>query len=133
MKTENTPQNKEKFFALYINQKIMTDVIGNTVELKKSWNWKHESFFLQLKPLSKISDEECLFLSKNIFRFTQLKVEENIIKEIKRLLEFNGQTNISQSEWLKCFDYLRSKSFALPYKDLELQDLIDYGWIKLEN
>ena len=140
---ENILENKVKFFAQYFDQTILS-FIGSSVDynlhphsLAKNENWNNktksiEKQFIVLKPLLQISDEDCLYLSREIFRFTQLKVEEFIIKEIKKLLEYNGQTNISQSEWLKAFDFLRSKGYALPWMGLSVEKLVEYGWVQLK-
>ena len=33
---------------------------------------------------------------------------------------------------LKMSDYLRTKCYALPWMDLSVEDLIEYGWVKLK-
>lgn len=41
-------------------------------------------------------------------------------------ITYNQTDNI-----LKCYDYLRSKGYALPYLSLTVSDLVEFGWIKL--
>jgi hypothetical protein len=33
---------------------------------------------------------------------------------------------------VSAYDYLRSKGYALAFHDLSVEDLINYGWIKLK-
>lgn len=127
MKTENTLENKAKFFAQYWGQKVFKETkfhnsplcnINSTfIDGAKDWH-------LELKPLSKICDEEALILSKMRYSF-----EEYINLE-------NGKCMVSCHENQKYLiqiqvDFLRSKGYALPYMDLSVEDLIEYGWIKL--
>ena len=34
--------------------------------------------------------------------------------------------------YIQSLDYLRSKGYAVPYMDLSVEDLVEYGWIKLK-
>ena len=141
MKTENTIENKAKFFALYWGQEVLyvPNLIysGNPPQpsheewgeaiVNEHWLPKviNSSLPLFLKPLSKISDEEALILSEIRYSF-----EEYINIE-------NGKCMVSCHENQKYLmqiqvDYLRSKGYALPYIDLSVEDLQNYGWIKLE-
>lgn len=121
MKTENTLENKAKFFALYYGQKVLcTSLYGTVLNgfwLDKIMDGSCDSE-IQLKPLESISDEDA----------AQCWVNDNYIpksEDIKFVANlFNPITAINA-------DYLRSKGYALPWMDLSIQDLIDYGWIKL--
>jgi hypothetical protein len=51
----------------------------------------------------------------------------------------NFKTSRSIHHWVgtkkigsKECDYLRSKGYALPWMDLSVEDLVEYGWIKLK-
>ena len=122
---KNTLENKTKLFAQYWGQHLI--IMGSflrRIDHVTLCNIENDDI-LQLKPLSKISDEDALILSKMRYSF-----EEYI--NLK-----NGKCMVSCHENQKYLiqiqvDFLRSKGYALPYMDLSVEDLIDYGWIKLE-
>ena len=122
---KNTLENKTRFFAQYWGQHLI--IMGSFLRIIDHvtlCNIENDDI-LQLKPLSKISDEEALILSKMRYSF-----EEYINLE-------NGKCMVSCHENQKSLmqiqvDFLRSKGYALPWMDLSVEDLIDYGWIKLE-
>lgn len=109
-KTENNLENKKRFFALYWGQNVYKCANGYPVALNPcSIN---NSDYLLLKPLSKISDEDLKVLGfGNIHAFKVLYNKEKLI--------------------LSEVDFLRSKGYAVPYMDLSVKDLIEYGWIKI--
>lgn len=56
--------------------------------------------------------------------------------EISNNWNYHNKRGISNSKEnirniLHIYDFLRSKGYAIPFMDLTIQDLIDYGWIKL--
>ena len=129
---ENTIENKAKFFAQYWGQKV-----GKTEY--ESQLWINECFlnsisFLQLKPLSSITNEDAIEVANLLGNCSHLS-DEGKIFQVKDLLSnpnfYVKQTNISANQWLKVFDFLRSKSYALPYMGLSVETMIEYGWIKL--
>ena len=154
MKTQNTLENKAKFFAQYWGQKVfkytregslLTEGIGNVLFIPES---KAMSFsYLELKPLSQISDEDVIrgiMLTYNktyedlgdilevkhyntFSSITTTRAGENF-KTSRSIHHWNGDRKIGSKE---C-DYLRSKGYALPWMDLSVEDLVEYGWIKLE-
>lgn len=105
---ENTIENKSKFFAQYWGQKVLR--ASKNHEL--TWtitdsNNPVESEYLNLKPLSAITDEDrdyCVSMWRGVFK-----------KEF----------DLSQG------DFLRSKGYALPWMGLSVETMIEYGWIKL--
>jgi hypothetical protein len=116
MKIENTLENRTKFFSLYYGQKVLyIGGLGLVVMWLGGWNLRHPDFFLQLKPLESISDNDAKYLgfSDNISATTTYL--KSLGKELKEA------------------DYLRSKGYALPWMDLSVDDLVEYGWIKLSN
>ncbi len=140
----NTLENKAKFFAQYYKQYVLrlggktkavypvSNLMDNTVEVG----------YLELKPLSNISDEDAIevcFLNWEIFR--------NSGKEIKVVREFNevkvfihdGNKVLHTHSITECnngvfaTDYLRSKGCALPYNGITVKQQIEWKWIKLKN
>lgn len=121
MKAEINEQNRRKFEALYINQDVLRtcsepNYSGKLVYHKlgrpfSKYNW------LELKPLSSISDEDA---------------------EIIDL----GSEDYNEAGWCDKYgdfywwtyadvDYLRSKGYALPWMGVSIEEMIEAGWIKL--
>jgi len=124
---KNTLENKAKFFALYWEQKILKDKAGQTFNVCSNINLKHESWFIELKPLSQISDEDALWYSKQVFvdEYVQSVDEEILIQKIKKANHFNLKDPYRM-------DYLRSKGYALPWLDISIEEQIEFGWIVLK-
>ena len=71
--TENEALNKtdvrSRFFAQYWGTKTLYIGGVGLVELGTGgWNLKHPDFFLQLKPLSKITDEDAISMYRGLER-----------------------------------------------------------------
>lgn len=115
MKTENTKENKNKFFAQYFGQNVLKykDWVHCVENNPKKEDWNHSGMLLELKPLEIISDEDAKYLG----------FPDNISSMIKYIKSIGLE--------LKDTDYLRSRGYALRYMDLSVQDLINYGWVKL--
>ena len=119
-KLENTLENKHKFFAQYYGQKVLKFDIE---EDKFAFTFPVDSLclseyvvnqtFLELKPLESISGEDAKYLG----------YADNISATTTYLKSLGKE--------LKEADYLRSKGYALTWMNLSVQDLINYGWIKL--
>ena len=121
MRTENTLENKAKFFAQYWGQHVL---YFSSDFLRKIDNLTLDSVenddFLELKHILQISDEEAILMYRGL---------ETHYENAKQFLEdYVALGFLSQDE----ADILRSKGFAVPWMDLEVEDLIDYGWIKLK-
>ena len=157
---ENTKQNKERFFGIYISQKVLANTQGvkyPLVYLNKSWNWTHYGFYLELKPISKLTNEDAIEVSKicsfcdgegfivdldesTIYVYD--KYNENPYGQNTFKIFFNDfeiyslddEGNVFEYDWnrlIEVSDYLRSKGYALPWMGLSVEKQIDYGWIKL--
>ena len=110
---ENTLENKAKFFAQYWWQEVFL-LNNNKYRITKSrFNAEtlKQECYLELKPLSQISDEDAIKLG-----FTNAR-------------DFLAVADIYH---IYHVDYLRSKGYALPYMDLSVEDLVEYGWVKLK-
>ena len=136
MKLENTLENKAKFFAQYWGQYVL---YFTSDFLRKIDNLTLDSVenddYLELKPLSQISDEDAIEVSK-IFGLGNLSgaIKELILSIFRTSINDSGTTSSTNGikNWLHVFDYLRSKGYALPYMDLSVEDLVEYGWVKLK-
>ena len=124
MKTQNTLENKAKFFSQYFSQHVL---YFSSDFLRKIDNLTLDSIenddFLELKPLSQISDEDAIEISKEYPAFGS-----DIRNSVKELFQEFDVLELS----IKTGDYLRSKGYALPWMDLSVEDLVEYGWVKLK-
>lgn len=134
MKTQNTLENKARFFAQYwgvkcLKNELLNELIPAQKVDKSNCNGLPQQF-LELMPLSQISDEDVIEITKLTHGskfleqvFTALP-KDKVTKYIRHITD--GLKNYSK------FDYLRSKGYALPYMDLSVEDLIEHGWVKLK-
>lgn len=141
MKIENTLENKSKFFAQYWYQDVFVFVPNmQTYKITKS-RFNAETLrnpcYLQLKPLESISDEDAIAF----FDIVWAKVGSHKNKPNDFKIEFGKDWASSPTSerygliptgLFHGVDWLRSKSYALPWMGLSVQDLIDYGWIKIK-
>lgn len=133
---ENTVENKRKFFAQYFGQQVLRISSTNLKYVDTNWNWGHPSHYLELTPLSKISDEDAIEMANIIGNCSHIS-DESKVSQLNDLLSTpnfsNKQTNISASKWLVAFQTLTAKGYALPFHDLSIETLITYGWLKLKS
>lgn len=104
-KTELT-EIKYLIFSRYMNQKVLWNGV-DLVELEKCWNWKHESFRLQLKPLSSITDEDAKIVA-DLVDISPLYQRLDRVHEGKRFLD--RMTTLRHD----VCQYLQLKGYALP-------------------
>ena len=127
---KNTLENKTRFFAQYWGQHLI--IMGSFLRIIDHvtlCNIENDDI-LQLKPLSQISDkdlEKCLKILGQ--RLDLESFRESFIEGLSNR-DFYAQFYPVRA--IEIGDYLRSKGYALPWMDLSVEDLIDYGWIKLE-
>lgn len=142
MKTEINITNKTKFFVLYWGQKVIhhedygdkgcINVGAGMIQVID------DGYYLHLKPLSKISDEDaievwdlCHFDGGNKSKLT---IEE-VIRQGKNIA---SAFEYSRSGWmvglrsvLDIINFLRSKGYVLPWMELSVEEMVEVGWIKL--
>lgn len=142
MKTENTLENKERFFALYFKQDVLRISQYPSVKIQINSDTIFDRVYntdcyLQLKPLESISDEDAIVF----FDIVWAKVGSHKDKPNDFKIEFGKDWALSPTierygliptGLFHGVDWLRSKCYALPWMGLSIQDLIDYGWIKLK-
>ena len=111
---------KCRFFAQYWGTKTMYVGGVGLVEVGKGgWNLKHPDFFLQLKPLSKITDEDAISMYRGL--------ERNYESSNQFLEDYKSIGFLEQSE----VDFLRSKGYAVPYMEYSVDELVKMGWVQL--
>ena len=119
-KALNKTDVKCRFFAQYWGTKTMYVGGVGLVEVGKGgWNLKHPDFFLQLKPLSKITDEDAISMYRGL--------ERNYESSNQFLEDYKSIGFLEQSE----VDFLRSKGYAVPYMEYSVDELVKIGWVQL--
>lgn len=138
MKAEINSQNKAKFFAQYWGQKIVKDKASQILFISPNINMEHDSWFLELKPLSSISDEDAEEIGKLYGGFYQTSEDLQDYKDhvYLALIEddeeaYNMWDHIGFQDMSHVTDYLRSRGYALPWMGLSVEEMVDAGWIKL--
>lgn len=137
---KNTFENKRKFFAQYLGLNISCIRIEDAEDKKGfevnlcDWKVTHEDAYLELKPLSQISDEDAYALASILEISNSLILTAKVIEVKSWLRDEFGFGKISHKwEAMEVQDYLRSKGYALPWMGIKIEELIDYGWVKLKN
>jgi len=134
MKTINSNINKAKFMALYYGQNVFSypnkvepfdENSGGLIEMCSGTYF--DQAFLSLRSISSLTETE--------------------IRECHNLMQFSGDANfIVPNEmlatitmgmkmgalWQNCSDYLRSIGILIPWMDLSVEDLVEYGWVKIQ-
>lgn len=139
---ENTLENKEKFLFQYYGQqcfKVTVDAIVNQKVTGFFVERFGETGFLELKPISSITDEDAIEVFNMALRYRHDAIhrltEKDFIKQGKRFAEdlqyINGGYIVGLLGVLSSIDYLRSKKYALPYNGLSVEEQVKRNWIKL--
>ena len=131
---ENTLENKAKFFAHYWNQKVLnfnnSSAIHNHIyEVQGDMD---QYMFLELKPLSLITDEDAEEIRKLQFHFPcEVSISFDLTDEFAVCIQ-SKLNDIYEVVNINSIDYLRSKGYALPWMGLSVETIEKYGWIKLK-
>ncbi|MFP7656107.1 hypothetical protein [Chryseobacterium proteolyticum] len=153
---ENTLENKARFFAQYWGQNVYRIKDGIDEPGKNIINDDLVAF-LELKPLSMISDEEAIEVAKIVSPMlfegngddgghVVDKTEKEWISVIHKRkiisvdIDFDGYVYEYHEDenYLRPIrssygtDFLRSKGYALPWNGLSVEKMIEYGWIKIK-
>jgi len=128
---ENTLQNKAKFFAQYWFQLVQR--YGNDYNLKQVNAFIEESLlegdYLFLNHIKNVSKEH----SKEISKMMGVGKVKNPIMFVKDKLELVAANNDYWALPLYLVDYLRSKGYALHFMGLSVEQLVEYGWVKIRD
>ena len=115
---------KSRFFAQYWGTKTLyVGGVGKVEIGNGGWNLKHPDFFLQLKPISKITDKDAEHIMQ-LEGFIDGFLSDDFLNFLNDLKK--GHCNKFQ-----VVDYLRSKGYALPFMDYSVDDLVSFGWVQL--
>jgi hypothetical protein len=119
---------KEKFFAQYWEQTyIYKNQYGtfkgslsddNSIYHFKN-HIKNENTCLLLKDVTKVLGNDSIEISK-------IMGANHEVTQPLKYLSFNHENAI------KTIDYLRSKGYAIPFMEYSVDDLISFGWVRLQ-
>ena len=115
---------KSRFFAQYWGTKTLyIGGVGKVEVGNGGWNLKHPDFFLQLKPISKITDKDAEHIMQ-LEGFIDGFLSDDFLNFLNDLKK--GHCNK-----FKVVDYLRSKGYALPFMEYSVDDLVSFRWVQL--
>ena len=136
MEKINDTEMKARFFAQYWGQIVALvtkgsythplgtmHVVNSHVITNTSSIAKHR-YSLNLKPLSLISDEDKIKIGEILQVYP-----ENVLGWING--EYVHEDFQDAFTFQFAIDYLRSKSYALPFMQYSVKELLELGWIKL--
>lgn len=155
---ENTLENKARFFAQYFGQEVYMiksydgSRFGYLRMKLESVLLLEEHEYLELKPLSSISDEDAIdvfniLLDKDV----NIKIDSRnktslwllvdgdqdyyIVFELTGFECYCGDIQIKNdyNKIFKALDFLRSKGYALDWEGITIEEQIKRGWTKLKN
>lgn len=140
---ENNLENKTRFFAQYIHQRVLVgSITDNTIEVLRNADIScidngEQKWFLLLNALSAITDKDALQLwnllhdYSNAAHLTQAQLISQGRNIAKNMQYINGSWLVSLGATIMCADFLRSKGYALPFNGLNVDEMVEHGWIKL--
>ena len=158
---KNTIENKARFFAQYWGQEVAIHC-NNLYYVNAIMDKIGEHYYLELTPLSQITDEDAIALAK-IVTYNPSDINYNpdnvwvgngdengkgeyyieigvgncweaelTITENAGVKLIYEENNIDIYDCVSIFDYLRSKRYALPFDGITVDELIEFGWAKLK-
>jgi hypothetical protein len=140
--TEQLTQDavKCRFFSQYLYQDVLIidndhiwKVTGEVLDNIKDYE------FITLKHISKITDEECIFIGTNILKIPiglinydhKVSYVKNVIlNQLNKNISQIGNVNVIYSNFY-LLDYLRKQGYAVPFMGYSVQELINFGWVLL--
>lgn len=147
MTTQQSTQEKAQYFAQYYGQWVFRHPSirnGGSIQFKGR---ALENGYLELKPLSSITDEHIIECAKIFSGCPNISIQSKGHYQVTCDLDFSGwhgifkilydkpspiyYTNCINAYHLAVFDFLRSKSYALPWRQYSVEQLIEMGWLKL--
>ncbi len=137
-------REKERYFAAHWGQCVLRSKNWNLDARPDypSWeinsgtlsnNVKSENWYVELTSISKISDEDAieLFNIEGSCNLESVKYEDQGFWKKWKFKGSKGQFFLLVDLTIKQGDFLRSRSYALPFGNRSVQELIELGWLKL--
>ena len=128
-------KDKVRFFAQYWGVKCL--YIGGVGLVKVGsggWNLKHPDFFLELKPISKLTDDDAI----EYFDILWNETHKSKSRDFKIEYGKDWANNILSEKFgfipsniLHGIDFLRSKGYAIPFMGYSVQELVMNKWVKI--
>lgn len=125
---------KSRFFAQYWGTKTLYIGGKGLVELGKGgWNLKHPDFFLQLKPLSKITNEDAEKLQYTLVNVVGLDglIRQNSIELVKEVVLNYEQIDCLFMLPSSFADLARELGYAIDWNNYKVSKQIELGWVQL--
>lgn len=128
---ENTIENKSKFFAQYYGQKVLgKNKFSYQSVCANLFKDDIDGVFIELTPLSQITDEDAIEVAK-IFGTLE---DEIFVGKWLVIGMFDNSADCAENKLYnsnaEAIDYLRSKSYLLPFNNTSIEKIIEYGWVK---
>jgi hypothetical protein len=130
---ENTLDNKIAFFALYLNQDVLKHKYATSLykltakNLYDCANFEYWDTWelVVLTPLHLISDEDAIEVAKLWTTETFYKAE--LFEDLQKLFEVATYRMPHTAA-----DYLRSRGYALLWLNVNVEQQVEWGWVKLK-
>ena len=144
--TENNPKNKILFFSQYMGQKVFVNPMLSQTPVNNIYLFDVDidlqedidSEYLELKSLSKISDDDAILIleiinGKSISTYTpeDLIVAKEEVKELFSLFIEELDDRIKISSVIYAMDKLRELGYLINWNGLTPEQIIKYGWAKI--
>lgn len=114
----------EKFAVKYWGTKTLyVGGVGLQVVGKGGWNLKHPDFYLQLRSIDSLTEDE----TNEIADIIESHYPEHFIEAVKK----GTQYAIRWEKSLKVIDYLRSIGVLVPSDGYTVEEIISMGWAKI--
>jgi len=137
-------ESKANFLSQYVGYEgqygntvcILTYAFSSETEISILIASHIPAFYMILKPLSSISDEDALgvasiFLSKSVTKKDRIFYGKSFIKSYADKGVQMCFHNIHET--ITAADYLRSRGYALPWNGITIEQQIAAGWVRLVN
>jgi len=133
---ENNLENKLKFLGAHIGCDIEWLREDDNKWIQSKLTVYDFGFYaikkvrLLTKPLSKISDEDAIEVAR-LCNWSETTFGKEFIKY--KALDFlmGGEEDLELDAMCFVVDFLRSKSYALPYMGLSVEEQVERGWVRL--
>jgi hypothetical protein len=116
-------KEKQQFFTQYWGQKVFYFEGVERNYIVNTFSIEYTRTYLLLRELKNITPEDAIELCNLIGMFS----EENLIAAL-----ISGDRYVKDfKDVQKAVDFLRSKGYALPWRQYSVQELINNDWIKI--
>lgn len=131
MKADTNLDNRDRFEALYWGQSVGVIYSDSREPVQRGVIVYGQHFsYLELKPLSSISDEDAIEVAKIHFQGPEF-LNGMGGRQIAHKGRFLIRRWIKSSFWKSdVVDFLRSRGYLLPWMGLSCEEIIAEGWAK---